>query len=337
MRPGSQAQGEGHGRNSSTASRADRAAGRRRRPKKRLGLVVAVVVAVVAIGAFGYAIVWSGGVDQVKALRALPRALITRRPLRRSRDQAPAHRTTGKPPVNSSQLAAVALPAWATTTMYEEQLTSQVGITSMVDDKVNSFAFAKPATADNGVQVPLKATFRDGATHSGTISLIQIDGNWFFAGLDTGVSKEVPATTRSRQVSRRADRQGTGDAGVPRGAQGIRRRNDHRHGRHVRRPGDQYGRASTLCCTAARTRADGQVRLREEGRRPRRLLVRHRLRLAVAHVASDSSSKESLRPALQRRSYLVSWQVQQDMQQRTQQGRLHHRGRTAWSCATTST
>jgi hypothetical protein len=164
------------------------------RAKKRVGLVVAVLVAVLAIGAFAYAVVWSGAIDQVTALIG-PYLGLSSQSAAPAKAQVRAGANAGKPPVKSSQMAAVALPAWAQTTMYEEQLTSQVGITSMVNDKVKSFAFAKPVTAENGVQVPLKATFRDGATHSGTISLIEIDGGWFFAGLDTGVAKEVPSTT----------------------------------------------------------------------------------------------------------------------------------------------
>jgi hypothetical protein len=86
------------------------------------------------------------------------------------------------------------LPAWAQATMYEQQLTSQPGITAMIDDEIKGFVFAKPVDAENGAQVPLKATYRTGRVASGTISLIEIDGAWFFAGLDTGVTKEVPQT-----------------------------------------------------------------------------------------------------------------------------------------------
>jgi hypothetical protein len=161
--------------------------------KRRVGMIVALIIAVLAIGAFAYAVVWSGGIDQVTALIG-PYLGLSSKAAAPAKTAAPGS-AAGKSPADSSQMAAVALPAWAQTTMYEEQLTSQVGITSMVDDKVKSFVFAKPVAAENGVQVPLKATFRDGKTHSGTISLIKIDEAWFFAGLDTGVAKEVPSTS----------------------------------------------------------------------------------------------------------------------------------------------
>lgn len=163
--------------------------------KRRVGLIVAVLVAVLAIGLFAYAIVWSGGIDQVKSLIGPYVGLSSPNAATPSKTHTTAGATTGQPPVKSSELAPVAIPGWAQTTMYEEQLTSQVGITSMVDDEVSGFAFSKPTPAENGVQVPLKATFRDGRTHTGTISLIQIDGAWFFAGLDAGVQKQVPSTT----------------------------------------------------------------------------------------------------------------------------------------------
>ena len=161
--------------------------------KRRIGLILAVVLAVVAVGAFAYAVVWAGGVDQVRSLVAPYLGLSTESPASTKAPAAGA--ATGQQPSNSAAMAAVALPAWAVSTMYEEQLTSQAGITAMVEDTVKNFEFSAPAAAENGVQVPLKATYRDGKTHTGTISLIEIDGAWFFAGLDTGVTKEVPATT----------------------------------------------------------------------------------------------------------------------------------------------
>jgi len=161
--------------------------------KRRVGLVIAALVAVVAVSVFAYAVVWSGGIDQVTALIGPYLGMSSSQTGAQTKTSAGSAK--GQPPVKSSEMAAVALPTWAQTTMYEEQLTSQVGITSMVDDKVKGFAFTAPVEAENGVQVPLKATFRDGAVHTGTISLIEVDGAWFFAGLDTGVSKEVPATT----------------------------------------------------------------------------------------------------------------------------------------------
>jgi hypothetical protein len=163
--------------------------------KRRTGLIIAVLVAVLAVAGFAYAVVWSGGLEQVTALVGPYLGLSSSQSGTQSKTAAPAGSANGQSPTKSSQMAAVALPTWAQTTMYEEQLTSQVGITSMVDDKVKGFAFSPPVAAENGVQVPLRATFRDGATHSGTISLIEIDGAWFFAGLDTGVNKEVPVTT----------------------------------------------------------------------------------------------------------------------------------------------
>ncbi len=164
--------------------------------KRRIGLIVAIVVAVVAIGAFAYAIVWSGGLDQVTALVGPYLGLTSAEP--QTAAKAPAasaqSQAAGQQPSKTSELAAVAMPAWAASTMYEEQLTSQVGISAMIENEVDNFAFSAPVDAENGVQVPFKATLSDGTTRSGTISLLSVDGGWFFAGLDTGVTKEVPDT-----------------------------------------------------------------------------------------------------------------------------------------------
>jgi hypothetical protein len=168
--------------------------------KSRVGLIIAVAVAMVAVGAFAYAMVWAGGFDEVKSLVGPYIGLSNPKTETSSKTSAGAGSASGQSPVNSSELPAVALPAWAQATMYEEQLTSQVGITAMVKDQVKGFVFSKPIAAENGVQVPLKATYRDGRVHVGTISLIQIDGAWFFAGLDTGVVKEVPQTTVDESI-----------------------------------------------------------------------------------------------------------------------------------------
>ncbi len=162
--------------------------------KSRVGLIIAVALAIVAIAAFAYAVVWSGGLDQIEKLLAPYLGAVASQPAASTKAPA-ATAPSGQAPSNSAQLAAVALPAWAQSTMYQEQLTSQPGITAMVNDDVKAFVFSTPVDAENGVQVPLKATYRAGNTHTGTISLIEIDGAWFFAGLDTGVSKEVPETT----------------------------------------------------------------------------------------------------------------------------------------------
>ncbi len=161
------------------------------KPKRRVLLVVAVLVAVLAMGAFAYALVWSGGIDQVTAFLA-PYLGLSSDPQTPPRTTTPAPASTGQPPVKSTDGDAVVLPAWAQETMYQEQLASQSGMTSVVDSEVKSFAFGTPAETKNGVEVPLTATYSDGTKHSGTINLILVDGMWYFAGLDTGESEQAP-------------------------------------------------------------------------------------------------------------------------------------------------
>ena len=168
--------------------------------KRRTGLVVAILIAVLAVGGFAYAVVWSGGLDQVRSLVG-PYLGLASQSQSSAKSPGASGTTTGKPPVKSSEMPAVVLPSWAQATMYDEQLTSQAGITSVVNNEVEGFVFSKPIVAENGVQVPLKATFRDGRTHSGTISLLEAKGGWFFAGLDTGVAKKVPDTPFDESVT----------------------------------------------------------------------------------------------------------------------------------------
>ncbi len=169
--------------------------------KRRIGLIVAIVVAIVAIGALrtrscGRAVSirsprsWahiSAHLDRAQAAAKAPGA----------KSQTPAQQ-----PSKSSELAAVATPAWAA--KHHVRGAADLAGGHHGDDRQRGRQLRllrTGTTPRTACRFPFKATLTDGTTKNGTISLLSVDGAWFFAGLDTGVTKEVPDTQSTSRSS----------------------------------------------------------------------------------------------------------------------------------------
>ena len=81
--------------------------------------------------------------------------------------------------------------------MFSEQVASHEALAHLVDGQIVSFQTGEASVAEASATVPLTATFKDGSTVSGDLSLKRFGDTWYFFALTGSGNQETGASTPS--------------------------------------------------------------------------------------------------------------------------------------------
>lgn len=70
--------------------------------------------------------------------------------------------------------------------MYREQLQSQAQIIRLVDGEVSSIAIGNAAASASRANIPLSVSYKTSSPVSGTMTLVNTDGLWYFSSISAG-------------------------------------------------------------------------------------------------------------------------------------------------------
>lgn len=194
--------------------------------KHGIPVLVWLLVLLVALTAFGGAVIYTGGVDSALELAGLSSLVgggdsatkVT--PPSNKPAGAPvsgatsttagettltAGTTTSTPAASGSSAPAATsgsttsnsvrdpgLPASARIAMYRGQLRSQSPINRLVTNQVKSFRLGTPNKSATKATVPLTLKYTNGTTVSGTMIFNKYSSRWYFAGLSTAENYATP-------------------------------------------------------------------------------------------------------------------------------------------------
>lgn len=156
--------------------------------KSRKGLMVALLGILVVVAAI-VAVMYLVGFGPFAAPAEEPVVTKPAAETSEEADEADEETTT---PVASS--ATVPLPpAAAQEAMYWEQVASADRIGELMDNRFATFEFSQIAESADLANIRVKATYRDGATMSGWITLKNYEGAWYFSTLMADGGSSAPA------------------------------------------------------------------------------------------------------------------------------------------------
>lgn len=181
--------------------------------KRSVAPVVWLIVLVVAVLAFGAAVVWAGGINEALLLVGLSNPATAAQPV-----TGPAGGGSGATTSTATTSSAGAvppadpLPRSARAAMYREQLQSQDSIGRLVNNEVESLTFGVVDESANSAVVPVTAKFRSGSSVSGSMKLKNYDDLWYFFSLtssdggteappSSGVDSSVVSVITRQQAS----------------------------------------------------------------------------------------------------------------------------------------
>lgn len=141
--------------------------------------VLACLLVILLLAAFGFAFLELDGVGYVSG--ALSRVMSLVFPV------TPASGPSGSAPKDTGAAQGLILPPGLDETfakrMYVEQLESETNITKLVAGEVSGFTISAVTTVTGGVEVPIRAWFRDKTSGPGRIGLARKGDGWFFVYL----------------------------------------------------------------------------------------------------------------------------------------------------------
>jgi hypothetical protein len=174
--------------------------------KRSVAPLVWLIVLVVAVLAFGAAIVWAGGINEALVLVGLSSPATAAQPPVTLPGGSASNATSSTATTSSAGAASAAdaLPKSAKSAMYREQLQSQTSIVRLVNNEVESLSFGAADESSDTAAVPVTAKFRSGSDVSGTMKLKNYDDLWYFFSLtssDGGTERPPSSGIDSSVVS----------------------------------------------------------------------------------------------------------------------------------------
>lgn len=191
------------------------------------GVLLALTLVLIAVAAFAGAIVWAGGIDAVTELMGLDfgtgvvandpgptikpgdgdsdDATSTPGASTDATGSAPATTSVGAGDGDADDADGVSGPApgasipisSAQAAMYREQLQSQEQIVRLVDGEVSSVAIGSPAASASRANIPLSVSYKSSSPVSGTMTLLNTDGLWYFSSISAGGGSAAVAKPRT--------------------------------------------------------------------------------------------------------------------------------------------
>jgi len=148
-------------------------------PKRRGGLLAGLLVLLLAAGLLAAAVWYAGGTSALGQLGGLLSSFVSTPSGGQSAPQKPA----APAPAVVATTSAGDLPPEAQQRMFAEQVDSHESLAALVDGRIVSFKTGVARKQDASATVPLTATFKDGSTVTGNITVKQYNGTWYFFSL----------------------------------------------------------------------------------------------------------------------------------------------------------
>lgn len=159
-------------------------------PKRRGGLVIGLLVVLVAAAALAAAVWYAGGTAALGQLGGLLTSFVAT-----PSSTAPSVKPTAPAAAVVTTASPSALPAEAQQRMFSEQVASHEALAALVGGQIVSLQTGEARVEEASATVPLTATFKDGSTVSGTLSLKRFGDTWYFFNITKGSSDAPGATT----------------------------------------------------------------------------------------------------------------------------------------------
>lgn len=162
-------------------------------PRTRSGttkVLVATLVFIAALGLFAFALVYTGAADTLMAGGFDLGSLF-------ASGADPAVGGTGTGSVQTTDVASgvATFPLVAGKQLFYEQIASQDTIGELLDNKFSRFDLRPADSSNSRAKVRVKATYRSGASFSGTMVLDKIEGGWYFSTITRDGSRQVLPST----------------------------------------------------------------------------------------------------------------------------------------------
>ncbi|MDR3687701.1 MAG: hypothetical protein P4L93_12185 [Coriobacteriia bacterium] len=148
-------------------------------PKRRGGLLAGLLVVLLAAVLLAAAVWYAGGTSAIGQLGGLLSSFVSTP----SGGQPAAPKPAAPAPAAVATPSAGNLPPEAQQRMFAEQIDSHEPLAALVDGRIVSFETGIAHNADASATLPLTATFKDGSTIKGTVSLRKYNGTWYFFSL----------------------------------------------------------------------------------------------------------------------------------------------------------
>lgn len=194
------------------------------------GVAIALTLVLIAVAAFAAAIVWAGGIEEAAKLVGLDLGGVTiagdggiavNKPADGDSDDAtttPGGSTTATTSVPATSTPVVgagdgdaddadgvsgpppgaSIPiSTAQAKLYREQLQSQAQIIRLVDGEVSSIGIGTPSASASLASIPLSVSYKTSSPVSGTMTLVNTDGLWYFSSISAGGGNAAVAKPQS--------------------------------------------------------------------------------------------------------------------------------------------
>jgi len=194
------------------------------------GVALALTLVLIAVAAFAAAIVWAGGIEEAAKLVgldlggdtvAVDDGIAVDKPGDGDSDDAtttPGGSTTATDSVavtstpvvgagdgdaddadgTSGPPAGASIPiSAAQAKMYREQLQSQAQIIRLVDGEVSSIGIGTPSASASQASIPLSVSYKTSSPVSGTMTLVNTNGLWYFSSISAGGGNAAVAKPQS--------------------------------------------------------------------------------------------------------------------------------------------
>ena len=148
-------------------------------PKRRGGLLAGLLVVLLAAVLLGAAVWYAGGTEALGQLGGLLTSFVSSP----SGGQPAPPKPAAPAPAAVATTSAGDLPPEAQQRMFAEQIDSHEPLAALVDGRIVSFRTGVARKQDTSATVPLTATFKDGSTINGNVTVKQYNGTWYFFSL----------------------------------------------------------------------------------------------------------------------------------------------------------